>query len=325
MSLIHADRVKETTTTTGTGTLSLGGTLTGYQTFVNGIGNGNQCAYLCDDGNGNWECTWGTITSGTPATLSRGTLISSSTGSRISFAAGTKTVAVVPMAELLLWPSKSAVLAETTIASATTTDLGTSLTLCVAVSGTTTITSFGTQPYALRFVRFTGALTLTHNASSLILTSGASRTTQAGDVGIYISDVSGNWREYSYTVAPSQGTWSPSVGGTATYTGTPVGTYTRVGRRVYFNCSITINAIGSGSTTTISGLPFTSTGTSKACPVGAFVSLATSVVFIAGNVTSGGNTIQFAGLTAAGVTTTFPLTVFQNATQLNVSGEYEAA
>jgi hypothetical protein len=103
---IYADRVKETTTTTGTGTLSLGGTVTGYQTFVNAIGNGNTTKILIDDGNGNWELCYSVVTSGAPATLSRGTLIGSSTGSRISFAAGTKTVAVVPAADWFTTPTQ---------------------------------------------------------------------------------------------------------------------------------------------------------------------------------------------------------------------------
>jgi hypothetical protein len=53
-----------------------------------------------------------------------------------------------------------------------------------------------------------------------------------------------------------EGTWTPSLGGTATYT-SQVGRYTKVGRLVTFQCSLTILLIGTGSTTQISGLPFT--------------------------------------------------------------------
>lgn len=200
MSLKNADRVKESTTTAGTGTLNLAGTTTGYSTFLAAIGNGNTCPYLIDDGAGNWELTWGVIASGTPNTLTRGTLINSSTGSRINFGAGTKTVAIVNAQELLLWPAASPVLADTTIASAATTDLGTSTTLSVVISGTTGITSFGTQPYALRYIRFSGtSLVLTHNATSLILPTGANIQTAAGDTCVAQSDGSGNWRVISYT------------------------------------------------------------------------------------------------------------------------------
>lgn len=80
------------------------------------------------------------------------------------------------------------------IASATTTDIGAATGNFVDVTGTTTITGLGTvQAGTRRTVRFTGILTLTHNATSLILPSGASITTAAGDVAEFISLGSGNW------------------------------------------------------------------------------------------------------------------------------------
>ena len=89
--------------------------------------------------------------------------------------------------------------AETTLASATTTDIGAEKSERVAISGTTTITGFGTKTHRRRFLRFTGALTLTHNATSLILPGGADITTVAGDTAIAVSDGSGNWRVIQYT------------------------------------------------------------------------------------------------------------------------------
>ena len=90
---------------------------------------------------------------------------------------------------------------ETTVASAATTNIGTSATRRVLVSGTTTITSFGTTINRERIVRFGGALTLTYNATSLILPTGASITTAAGDVARVESDGSGNWRVTDYMKA----------------------------------------------------------------------------------------------------------------------------
>lgn len=90
---------------------------------------------------------------------------------------------------------------EASLASATTTDLGSLRNSRINVTGTTAITGFGTGANLLRIVRFSGALTLTHNATSLILLGGASRTTAAGDIGVYGSDSSGNWREISYAKA----------------------------------------------------------------------------------------------------------------------------
>jgi hypothetical protein len=221
------DRVKETTTSVGTGSITLGGvSAVGLQTFVAGAGNGETVPYLIDDGAGNWELTWGTIASGPPDTITRGTLIGSSTGSRITFGAGTKTVALVLPAELTLWPGVSPAMAETSVASATTTDLGAAAvpTFQVVITGTTPITGFGTSPNTFRIVRFAGALTLTHNATSLILIPGANRTTAAGDVGIYVSDASGNWREISYskTSAAVSTQQVLTSGSGATYT-TPAG------------------------------------------------------------------------------------------------------
>ena len=91
MALVLKDRVQETTTTTGTGTLTLGGAVTGYQSF-SAIGNANTTYYaIYASGGSEWEVGIGTYTaSGT--TLSRDTVLSSSTGSLVSFSAGTKNV-----------------------------------------------------------------------------------------------------------------------------------------------------------------------------------------------------------------------------------------
>ena len=95
MALVLADRVQETSTTTGTGTLTLDGASSGYQTFSAGIGNGNTCYYTIQSDTGAWEVGVGTVGAGT---LARTTLISSSTGSAISFS-GTLTVFVTYPAE----------------------------------------------------------------------------------------------------------------------------------------------------------------------------------------------------------------------------------
>lgn len=81
MALVVADRVQETSTTSGTGTLNLAGAVTGYQTFVSGIGSGNTTYYTIFDSTANvWEVGIGTVTSGTPNTLARTTVLSNSSG-----------------------------------------------------------------------------------------------------------------------------------------------------------------------------------------------------------------------------------------------------
>jgi hypothetical protein len=88
---------------------------------------------------------------------------------------------------------------EATLASAATTDIGAAASYAVKITGTTTITSFGTDGQGPRFIRFTGALTLTHNASSLILPGGANITTAAGDTCIAIPIPSGaGWYVSNY-------------------------------------------------------------------------------------------------------------------------------
>jgi hypothetical protein len=85
------------------------------------------------------------------------------------------------------------------IASAATTALSTATASFLHVTGTTTITALGTvQAGTRRIVVFDGALTLTHNATSLILPTGANITTAAGDVAAFVSEGSGNWRCVSY-------------------------------------------------------------------------------------------------------------------------------
>lgn len=85
------------------------------------------------------------------------------------------------------------------IASATTTDIGAATGNYVKVTGTTTITGLGTiQAGTCRVVEFTGALTLTHNGTSLILPTAANIVTAAGDCAHFISEGSGNWRCVAY-------------------------------------------------------------------------------------------------------------------------------
>jgi hypothetical protein len=96
MALVVNDRVKETSTTTGTGTFSLAGAVTGFETFVAGIGNSNTTYYaIVNTNNGEFEVGLGTVTDGTPDTLARTTIISSSNSdSAVDFSSGTKNVFV---------------------------------------------------------------------------------------------------------------------------------------------------------------------------------------------------------------------------------------
>ena len=90
MALVVNDRVKETSTTTGTGTLTLAGAVTGFETFSSAIGNTNTTYYSIVNENGEFEVGLGTVGAGT---LARTTIISSSNSdSAVNFSAGTKDV-----------------------------------------------------------------------------------------------------------------------------------------------------------------------------------------------------------------------------------------
>ena len=91
MALVVNDRVKETSTTTGTGTLTLAGAVTGFETFSSAIGNTNTTYYaIVNTVNAEFEVGLGTVGAGT---LARTTIISSSNSdSAVDFAAGTKNV-----------------------------------------------------------------------------------------------------------------------------------------------------------------------------------------------------------------------------------------
>jgi len=96
MAFAVADRVKETTSTTGTGSLLLAGAEVGFQTFVAGVGAGNTTFYaIIDNDNGEYEVGLGTVTQGPPATLSRDTVFTSSNSdAKVNLQAGTKFVFV---------------------------------------------------------------------------------------------------------------------------------------------------------------------------------------------------------------------------------------
>jgi len=92
MAFVLADRVRETTTSTGTGTITLAGAVTGFQTFA-AIGNANTTyCTIAGQGTSEWEVGIGTYTS-SGTTLARNTVLASSnSGSLVNFSSGTKDV-----------------------------------------------------------------------------------------------------------------------------------------------------------------------------------------------------------------------------------------
>jgi len=99
MALVLKDRVQESATAPGTGTVTLGGAALGYQTFSSSIGNGNTTFYcIADQGGAKWEVGLGTVGAGT---LARTTVYANYLGTTalVNFSSGTQTVFVTYPAE----------------------------------------------------------------------------------------------------------------------------------------------------------------------------------------------------------------------------------
>ncbi len=103
MAFVIADRVRETTTTTGTGTITLGGAVTNFETFTANLSNSDTTYYaIVDNTNSDFEVGLGTFTaSGT--TLARSVLASSNSNNLVDFGAGTKDVFItIPASKMVV-------------------------------------------------------------------------------------------------------------------------------------------------------------------------------------------------------------------------------
>ena len=105
MALVLKDRLKETTTTTGTGTYTLAGAVTGFEAFSQ-VGNGNTTYYCCTDGT-DFEIGIGTYAS-SGTTMARTTILqSSNSDNAVSWSSGTRTVFCTLPAEKMIFNDAS--------------------------------------------------------------------------------------------------------------------------------------------------------------------------------------------------------------------------
>jgi hypothetical protein len=119
-----------------------------------------------------------------------------------------------------------------------------------------------------------------------------------------------------------EGTWTPSLGGVGVAYATQTGQYTKIGNLVFVKGVLVITTIGTGSTTVISGLPFTNkSGGTAGCSVSSFFQSATSIVSFFAKIANNGTDITVASLTAAG-TTESANPIFQAATQFQFTACY---
>jgi hypothetical protein len=101
MAYVIADRTQQTTTTTGTGTITLGGTVAGFRTFASVCSNGDSVPYCITDQLNNWEVGVGTFTT-VGTTLARTTILASSNnGAVVNFTTTSNTVFLtIPAAQV---------------------------------------------------------------------------------------------------------------------------------------------------------------------------------------------------------------------------------
>lgn len=119
-----------------------------------------------------------------------------------------------------------------------------------------------------------------------------------------------------------EGTWTPSLGGTSVLN-FGSGDYTKIGRLVFFSFRLSVNTIGTGSTGTVSGLPFLPVSNDYGVVIGQYNNLASSVNRLYGRANPLSTTLGFFGATTATSTAnTATGTIFGNNTYLECCGLY---
>ena len=158
------------------------------------------------------------------------------------------------------------------------------------------------------------------NSSGAFVLAGG--TTTANGIGVAFPTTQSASSDANCLDDYEEGTFTPNIGGTATYT-TQSGRYTKIGNRVYASIRLTVLLVGTGSSFLISGLPFAlgASANPASVSVGYFTGLAISVNYISAYVT--GSAITMTATTAATTSIISSAAVIGNTTDLALSFFYE--
>jgi hypothetical protein len=264
MALVIKDRVKETTTTTGTGTFNLAGAVSGFEGFIQ-VGDGNTTYYVCTD-NTDFEIGIGTFTDASPDTLSRDTILqSSNSDNKVDWSAGTRTIFCTYPADKAVFEDASNNINGTFVGNitgnVTGNTSGTAATVTTAAQ--TNITSLGTlTALTVDDVAIDGkVVTLTGSTSdTATLTAGTNGTldivtTDAGGASANIQITADGTAELAgttVTLDSSGGITLDADGGTITFAdaGSSLGTITSSGYTGNVVGNVTGNVSGTAATVT---------------------------------------------------------------------------
>jgi hypothetical protein len=161
------------------------------------------------------------------------------------------------------------------------------------------------------------ALAMSLSTTGALALKGAS--TSATGVGITFPATQSASTDANTLDDYEEGTWTPSIGGTATYNG-QTGLYTKIGRTVYIQCYLEINVIGTGSVNTISGLPFSSVNVAGATLASYFTNLSLSLITL--GFFPSGSTLRNTGTATAVTTANVDNAIFKNSTRVDFSLTY---
>jgi len=199
--------------------------------------------------------------------------------------------------------------------------------LCFADGTTTTSTYSGYITYNhssnhMEFATNGGVERMRLNSSGALVLAGGSTT--ANGIGITFPATQSASSNANTLDDYEEGTWTPTLGGTATYS-VQSGRYTKIGGLVHVSINLVVNSIGSGSTNTVYGLPFTPVGNTQAGCTNWFNSIASNQIYIFPRAVPSDTTIYFAGIQSSTTQVNNSPTIFGSSAQIEFSIVYRAS